>query len=80
MVALVLAILPVVPGFLRAATTPGGRSPNPTFLDTLYTYAWFVTFVLSLGCVSGADGRETEPIDGTPGMGTEAPESKSEAT
>ena len=47
MIALVLAILPVVPGFLRAATTPGGQVANPTFLDTLYTYAWFVTFGLS---------------------------------
>jgi NCS1 family nucleobase:cation symporter-1 len=47
MAALVLAILPVVPGFLRAAVTPGGQVPNPTFLDTLYTYAWFVTFVSS---------------------------------
>ena len=44
MAALVLAILPVVPGFLRAAVTPGGQVPNPTVLDTLYTYAWFVTF------------------------------------
>ena len=46
-VALVLAILPVVPGFLRAAVTPGGHVADPTFLDTLYTYAWFVTFGLS---------------------------------
>jgi NCS1 family nucleobase:cation symporter-1 len=45
---LVGAILPVVPGFLRAATTPGGVVANPTFLDSLYTYAWFVTFGLSL--------------------------------
>jgi NCS1 family nucleobase:cation symporter-1 len=45
--ALVLSILPVVPGFLRAATTPGGHVANPGFFDTLYTYAWFVTFVLS---------------------------------
>ncbi|HEV2914568.1 MAG TPA: NCS1 family nucleobase:cation symporter-1 [Pyrinomonadaceae bacterium] len=46
--ALVLAILPVVPGFLRAAATPNfsGRMPNPNFFDTLYTYAWFVTFAL----------------------------------
>jgi nucleobase:cation symporter-1, NCS1 family len=44
--ALVLAILPVVPGFLRAATTRGGIVANPDFLDTLYTYAWFVTFAL----------------------------------
>ena len=41
------SILPVVPGFLRAATTPGGQVASPTFLDTLYTYAWFVTFGLS---------------------------------
>jgi cytosine/uracil/thiamine/allantoin permease len=37
----------VVPGFFRAAMTPGGQVANPTFLDSLYTYAWFVTFGLS---------------------------------
>ena len=42
-----LAILPVVPGFLRAAITPGGQVANPTLFDSLYTYAWFVTFGLS---------------------------------
>ena len=47
MLALVLAILPVLPGFIRAATTPGGQVANPTILDSLYTYAWFVTFALS---------------------------------
>jgi NCS1 family nucleobase:cation symporter-1 len=47
MIALVVAILPVVPGFIRAAMTPGGVVPNPTFFDHLYTYAWFVTFALS---------------------------------
>jgi NCS1 family nucleobase:cation symporter-1 len=46
-IALVLAVLPVLPGFVRAATTPGGVVPNPTFFDSLYTYAWFVTFALS---------------------------------
>jgi NCS1 family nucleobase:cation symporter-1 len=45
-VVLVLAVAPVVPGFLRAATTPGGQVAQPTFLDTLYVYAWFVTFAL----------------------------------
>src|SRR5438876_5599412 len=44
--ALVIAVAPVVPGFVRAATTPGGQVAVPTFLDTLYTYAWFVTFAL----------------------------------
>src|SRR6185503_18344428 len=46
-IALVVAVLPVVPGFLRAAMTPGGQVANPTFLDSLYTYAWFMTFSLS---------------------------------
>jgi len=44
---LVVSILPVVPGFVRAATTPGGQVANPTLVDSLYTYAWFVTFGLS---------------------------------
>lgn len=47
MAALVIAVLPVVPGFLRAATTPGGQVADPTVFDTLYTYAWFVTFAIS---------------------------------
>jgi nucleobase:cation symporter-1, NCS1 family len=47
MVALALAIAPVIPGFVRAALTPGGQVANPGFLDSLYTYAWFVTFAIS---------------------------------
>ncbi len=43
-VALVVAIAPVVPGFIRAATTSGGRVSDPNIFDTLYIYAWFVTF------------------------------------
>ncbi len=45
--ALVIAILPVLPGFLHAAMTPGGAVANPGFFDELYQYAWFVTFGLS---------------------------------
>jgi nucleobase:cation symporter-1, NCS1 family len=45
--ALVMAIVPVVPGFVRAALTPGGQVASPGVLDTLYTYAWFVTFGIS---------------------------------
>lgn len=45
--ALILSILPVVPGFLRAVLTPGGIVEEPTLFDHLYTYAWFVTFALS---------------------------------
>ena len=48
-VALIAAILPVVPGFFRAATTPGGQVANPNFFDTLYIYAWFVTFAIGFG-------------------------------
>ena len=47
MIALVVAVLPVVPGFIRAATTPGGTVADPSYLDQLYQYAWFVTFGLS---------------------------------
>ncbi len=46
MVTLAIAIAPVVVGFVRAATTPGGQVPAPNFIDKLYTYAWFVTFAL----------------------------------
>ncbi len=45
--ALVLSVLPVIPGFVRAALTPGGRVANPNLFDQLYSYAWFVTFGLS---------------------------------
>jgi NCS1 family nucleobase:cation symporter-1 len=63
MIALGVAILPVLPGFVRAALTPGGAVVNPTLWDVLYTYAWFVTFVLSaiiyLVLMRGrVDGRE----------------------
>jgi NCS1 family nucleobase:cation symporter-1 len=63
MVALGLAVLPVLPGFIRAATTPGGQVADPSFLDSVYTYAWFVTFALSasiyLGLMRGARAVET---------------------
>jgi NCS1 family nucleobase:cation symporter-1 len=45
-VSLVVAVAPVVPGFVRAATTAGGQVASPGMFDTLYTYAWFVTFGL----------------------------------
>jgi nucleobase:cation symporter-1, NCS1 family len=44
--ALALAVAPVVPGFLRAAATPGGQVAEPGLLDAIYTYAWFVTFAI----------------------------------
>ena len=47
MIALVVAVAPVVPGFFHAAMTPGGNVVSPSLLDHLYQYAWFVTFGLS---------------------------------
>jgi cytosine/uracil/thiamine/allantoin permease len=31
---------------VRAARTPGGQVADPFWIDSLYTYAWFVTFAL----------------------------------
>lgn len=42
-----IGVLPVVPGFLNAATTEGGIVADPTFLDELYRYGIFVTFGLA---------------------------------
>ena len=61
-VILVLSILPVVPGFLRAATTPGGQVADPNVWDSLYTYAWFVTFALSFALYI-ATFRDSAPSD-----------------
>lgn len=44
MLALVLAIAPCVPGFLDVVTN--GRVAAPPFFQTLYAYAWFITFAL----------------------------------
>ncbi len=46
LIALGLAIAPCVPGFVRAATTPGGMVATPGVWDTIYTYSWFITFAL----------------------------------
>jgi NCS1 family nucleobase:cation symporter-1 len=61
--AFLIAVLPVIPGFLRAATTSGGAVADPDLFDRLYSYAWFVTFALSfvayLALMRGAPaGRE----------------------
>jgi NCS1 family nucleobase:cation symporter-1 len=45
--AFAIAILPVIPGFIRAVSTPGGAVADPDLFDRLYAYAWFVTFGLS---------------------------------
>ena len=56
--ALCVAIAPVVPGFVRAALTPGGQVADPTLFDVLYTYAWFVTFVVAAAVYLAMTPRE----------------------
>jgi NCS1 family nucleobase:cation symporter-1 len=67
-IALVLSVLPVVPGFLRAATTAGGMVKDPNFFDHLYSYAWFVTFILSFvlyWLLMRGDPGVSEPVTNT---------------
>jgi nucleobase:cation symporter-1, NCS1 family len=45
-ISVAIAILPVLPGFIRAVKTPGGQVAEPGFFDGIYTYAWLVTFGL----------------------------------
>jgi NCS1 family nucleobase:cation symporter-1 len=47
--AVFIGVIPLVPGFLRAATTPNfsGAFESPTFIDTLYTYGLFFTFFVA---------------------------------
>ena len=52
MVALVLAIVPVVPGFVRAGTDAGRSGADPGLWDALYTYAWFVDVRSRASCSS----------------------------
>ena len=51
---------------MHAAGTPGGQVADPSFLDTLYTYAWFVTFGLSFGIYLALMRSRTAPNDLAP--------------
>ena len=70
-IAMLVAIAPVVPGFLRAAATPNfsGQMSDPTWSDTLYTYAWFVTFGIGFAVyyilMSGHRSLREEPAAGS---------------
>ncbi|MFT4977861.1 MAG: NCS1 family nucleobase:cation symporter-1 [Myxococcota bacterium] len=63
-IALVLAVLPNIPGFLEAA---GAVSEVPAIFSTIYTYAWFVGFLLAgaiylalMAASGGATARTTD--------------------
>jgi NCS1 family nucleobase:cation symporter-1 len=47
LLAVAIGVIPVVPGFLHAATTKGGVVADPNFLDQLYRYGVFVAFGLA---------------------------------
>jgi NCS1 family nucleobase:cation symporter-1 len=64
-IAVFIGVIPVVPGFLKAATTPGfaGVFQNPTFIESLYNYGLFFTFIVaavSYLILSMIGGRSTE--------------------
>ncbi|MCA1847792.1 MAG: NCS1 family nucleobase:cation symporter-1 [Actinobacteria bacterium] len=48
-VAVFVGVVPVLPGFFKAATTPGfeGVFQNPTFIEGLYNYGLFFTFIVA---------------------------------
>ncbi len=47
--AVFIGVVPVVPGFIKAATTPqfAGVFQNPSFIESLYNYGLFFTFGVS---------------------------------
>jgi nucleobase:cation symporter-1, NCS1 family len=47
--AVAAGVIPVLPGFFKAATTPGfaGVFENPTFIEGLYNYGLFFTFFVA---------------------------------
>jgi nucleobase:cation symporter-1, NCS1 family len=47
--AVFVGVVPVLPGFFKAATTPGfaGVFENPTFIEGLYNYGLFFTFFVA---------------------------------
>jgi nucleobase:cation symporter-1, NCS1 family len=47
LVSVAIGVIPVLPGFINAATTKGGVVADPNFLDQLYRYGVFVAFGLS---------------------------------
>ncbi|MDQ4128766.1 MAG: NCS1 family nucleobase:cation symporter-1 [Actinomycetota bacterium] len=65
-VAVLVGVIPVVPGFLRAATTPNfsGIFENPSFVESLYNYGLFFTFFvtgITYLLLSLIPGRAPEP-------------------
>jgi nucleobase:cation symporter-1, NCS1 family len=47
LIAVAVGVIPVLPGFINAATTEGGIIADPNFFDELYRYGVFVAFGLA---------------------------------
>jgi nucleobase:cation symporter-1, NCS1 family len=63
----VIGVVPVIPGFLHAATTKGGVVADPSFLDQLYRYGVFVTFALAgLSYFTLSSARSAQPVPDVP--------------
>jgi NCS1 family nucleobase:cation symporter-1 len=45
--AVLVAVVPVVPGFIKAATTEGGVVADPNIFDRFYTYGFGFTFLVA---------------------------------
>jgi nucleobase:cation symporter-1, NCS1 family len=64
LIAVACGVIPVLPGFLHAATTEGGAIADPDFFDQLYRYGVFVAFGISAvayTALSLAVGRQRAP-------------------
>ena len=62
LVAVAAGVIPVLPGFLHAATTEGGVIADPDFFDQLYRYGVFVAFAISaVTYVALSAAARTEP-------------------
>jgi nucleobase:cation symporter-1, NCS1 family len=62
LVAVAAGVIPVLPGFLHAATTEGGVIADPDFFDQLYRYGVFVAFAISaVTYVALSAATRTEP-------------------
>ena len=67
-VAVLVSVVIVIPGFIKAAATVGLNGqpfPNPTFIENLYNYGLFLTFTVSALVYLGLSmfgGRAAEPV------------------
>jgi nucleobase:cation symporter-1, NCS1 family len=65
--AVVIGVVPVIPGFINAATTKGGVVADPNFLDQLYRYGVFVTFALAgVSYFAMSSARSAQPVPDAP--------------